>query len=421
MQPVTIRKVNLARAEFEVHNWHHFADLGRYTILWSLLENGSGIESGTHEPLYTRPGNTDKLVLDLGKPALKPGAEYIVRIEFVLKDSMPWAEAGHIVAWEEFSMPYDTPALPLLDTETIPDLKMVDANDTVTLSAPGFSISFFKADGLMTSYMLHGDELVVQPLAPNFWRPYTDNDKGTGILRALSKWKSAGELRSLLYFDAFTIDNKTAKVVTVLGLPQVAGTLDINYTVYGDGHLDVDYTLKPGNDVPNIPRVGMQMQIRDAYDHMEWYGKGPQETYWDRQKGAMTGIYEASVRQDFFQYVRPQESNNKWDTRWAMLLNKNGDGLLISGEEPLSFSAWPYSMRDIEQADHINELPRRDYITVNIDHLQMGVGGDNSWSPAGRPYEEYQIVPEIQRYRFSISPASNGAMPKQSHTQRPAY
>jgi beta-galactosidase len=208
---------------------------------------------------------------------------------------------------------------------------------------------------------------------------------------------------------AYRVNEQVVKIMVEKELPVVTGKIISSYTLFGDGQIRVDYNFSAGKDMPDIPRLGMQMTISDEYDLMEWYGLGPHETYWDRLRGAKTGIYSISVKKDFFHYVTPQESNNRWNTRWAKLTDNQGEGIMISGDQPmLSFSAWPYSMEDIEQATHINKLMIRNFITLNIDHLQQGVGGDDSWSMNARPHEEYRIPAGNYRYSFVIMPVLPG-------------
>ena len=184
--------------------------------------------------------------------------------------------------------------------------------------------------------------------------------------------------------------------------------MSTSYTIYGNGEVVVSYDFVAGGGLPNIPRVGMQMQINDDFDNLEWYGPGPHPSYWDRNLGSAVGVYAKSVKKDFYQYVRPQESNNHWNTQWAKLTNSTGEGIVISAENPLNFSAWPYTMEDIEKAEHINELPDRDIITLNVDYLQQGVGGDDSWSQKARPHPEFRIPAKNYNYSFSIKPVKAG-------------
>jgi beta-galactosidase len=201
------------------------------------------------------------------------------------------------------------------------------------------------------------------------------------------------------------INDKVARVAVEMTLDKVNSELSTNYTVYGNGEVVVSYEFIVGGGLPDMPRIGMQMQIIDDFDNLQWYGPGPYETYWDRHMGSAVGIYNKSVKKDFYQYVRPQESNNHWGTKWAKLTNSTGEGILIRAANPLNFSAWPYTMDDLQTATHINELPDRSMITVNIDHLQQGVGGDDSWSRNAWPHPEFRIPAENYSYKFSIKPA----------------
>jgi len=404
MQPITMEAFDLLNGMIKVKNWHHFKDLSGYDVSWRLLENGLTIQEDMMAPPSILAGEEDYVRVKFEAPTLKAGAEYYLQVFFKLANATSWAEKGHIVAWEEFKIPFKTSLPSAVDLSSLPDLDLSSDGARITISGKGFSVSFDRMEGEMTTYTVNGADMILHPLLPNFWRPYTDNDEGTGMVGRQEIWKEAGSERTNITVGDYRIDDKTARVTVGMDLPIVNGHLVIYYTVLANGVVHVDYEFTPGGGLPDIPRVGMQMQIPDRYDHLKWYGRGPHETYWDRHLGAATGTYETSVKKDFFHYIRPQESNNKWATRWAMLTDDEGNGLLISSDQHLSFSAWPYSMEDIEKAQHINELPNRDFITVNIDHLQMGVGGDNSWSPAGQPYEEFRIKSKKYHYGFRIAP-----------------
>lgn len=404
MQPVSVSARDALEGNFIAKNWHHFADLSRYDIDWIILENGVKIAQGTVPTMSTPAGKWEPLKIDYNKPALKKGASYVMRISFKLNHDTKYATKGYLVAWDEFTLPYKTESLEVVDIQKFNPISASEQDNLIVLRGDNFSLSFSKDDGLLKSYKIGDAELVYSPLKPNFWRPTTDNDRGSQMPKRLGVWKDAGELRSLKNINYFKINDEAYKVVVNYDLPEVNGKLETSYTVFGSGQTRVSYDFTPGGGLPNIPRIGMQMAIPDKFDNLQWFGLGPQETYWDRQRGAQTGVYSASVKKDYFHYGMPQESNNKWNTRWAKLTDNEGNGIIITADQPLSFSAWPYSMNDIENAKHINELPDRDFITVNIDHLQMGVGGDNSWSMAARPHEEFRIKPDVYRYSFTITP-----------------
>ena len=163
----------------------------------------------------------------------------------------------------------------------------------------------------------------------------------------------------------------------------------------------------PGNrPLPEMPRLGMRMILPAEYDQMTWFGRGPHENYADRKTGAAIGLYTATVWEQFHPYVRAQETGNKTDVRWVALRDHTGEGLLFIGDEPLHVSAWNFPQEDIDyvafntERRHGGSIRKKDMVWLNIDHLQMGVGGDNTWGAQVHP--EYTITPHEWSYGFSI-------------------
>ncbi|HEX5652436.1 MAG TPA: beta-galactosidase small subunit, partial [Chitinophagaceae bacterium] len=179
----------------------------------------------------------------------------------------------------------------------------------------------------------------------------------------------------------------------------------IDYTITDDGIIKVDYslTLKPG--LPNIPKIGIQGAINRSYDQIEYFGRGPFENYIDKNYGADVGLYNLPINDFMENYVVPQENGNRTDVRWMYLHNqKSKDGLLVVADSLLSMSAWPYTEENIQNARHTNKLKDAGYITLNIDLIQMGVGGNDSWSDVAAPLEQYQIKTKNYQYSFYLVP-----------------
>jgi beta-galactosidase len=177
------------------------------------------------------------------------------------------------------------------------------------------------------------------------------------------------------------------------------------YTLNGDGVLKVDYLLNAHANLPNIPKVGMQGGIKRGYDNISWYGRGLSENYIDRRYGFDAGIYTLPLSEFFDSYVVPQEAGNRTDVRWMYLSDqKTGEGLMIVADSLLSMSAWPYTQENIQTARHTNKLKDAGFITVNIDLVQMGVGGNDSWSDVAAPLEQYQIPAKAYSYSFYLTP-----------------
>jgi beta-galactosidase len=179
----------------------------------------------------------------------------------------------------------------------------------------------------------------------------------------------------------------------------------VAYQIDKNGKLKIDYSLQVKPGLPNIPKVGMQMGIERSYNNIEWFGRGPLENYVDRRYGFDAGVYSQNIFDFMEPYVVPQENGNRTDVRWMYLANqKNKEGLLIVADSLLSMSAWPYTEQNIVAAKHTNKLEDAGYISLNIDLVQMGVGGNDSWSEVAAPLEQYQVKAQPYHYTFYITP-----------------
>jgi beta-galactosidase len=407
-QPIVLEPSGGARNRFDVTNWYDFTDLSGFDVTWELTENGRVIQQGGLPALRTAPRCTETIDLPWREPAPRPGAEYHARISFSLNSDRPWAPRGHVVAWAQFPIPFPAAPIPQVRLDGTPPLTVEETDATITVKGTGFSFQWAKALGALQSCQLGAKEILKSPLLPEFWRPITDNDVGSHLAAKSGRWKSAAAGAVVKSCQVIRGAGPAVGISTVLELPGVHSVWTATYTVHPSGEIRVDVDFVAGAGQPDLPKVGMTMQIAKDLDRLRWFGPGPEETYWDRQRGAAIGCYSASVKNDFFHYARPQESNNHWDTRWASLTDAGGGGLLFAGAAPLSFSAWPYSAQDLETARHINELPERDFITVNIDHRQQGVGGDDSWSDSARPHPEFRLPAGRYCYSFRIIPMHPG-------------
>jgi hypothetical protein len=180
------------------------------------------------------------------------------------------------------------------------------------------------------------------------------------------------------------------------------------YTVYGNGDVVIDTRVMPGENLPPLPRVGLQMVLPEGYETFTWYGRGPHETYVDRKAGALVGVYRGMVDEQYVPYVVPQENGNKTDVRWVALTDTEGAGLCAVGESLLEVSAHHFATRDLEKAQHTYELEWCEEITLNLDHMQSGLGGA-SCGPATLP--QYLISPEEQRFGVRLRPLVAGSCP----------
>lgn len=405
-QCIEVKPMDLNKGKVRVINRYHFTNVGEFDVAWTLSEDGEVIQKGTIKPLDIAPGARKPVTVPIEQPPLTPGAEYWLRFSFRLRRNTLWARKGHEVAWNQFKMPFDVSPAPKADVTTMPSLKVRQSSDAVTITGKDFTLTVGNKSGAIESFRFRNKELITSPLIPNFWRAPTDNDRcrGSNTPKRLGLWRQAGPNRKIGNITVEQLKPQVVRIIVPVQLPVGDCDYRSTYTVYGSGEVIVESRLKPGGKLPDLPRFGMQMAIPGQFSTMTWYGRGPHETYWDRKTGAAVGEYCGPVEEQISEYVRPQENGNKTDVRWVALTNKNGAGLLAVGMPLLSVSAWPFTMQDLEDAEHVHELPRRDTITVNLDYKQMGVGGDDTWSVKSRPHKEYTLPARPYSYSFRLRP-----------------
>jgi beta-galactosidase len=401
-QFVKVEAVDLAAGRVRVRNKHIFADLSYAAGSWELAEDGTVIGRGNLPRLRTAAGQSEELTLPLRRPAVKPGAEYFLKVTFALAADTPWAKRGHVVAWDQFKLPYGGRAVPAIDAASAPALAVEETPDAVTLRGPRFLARIGRRSGALEAYEVDGRPLLAGPLAPNFWRAPIDNDRGNQMAKRLGVWRTAAAERKVTNVSVERLGGGVARVTAEALLPPEGSKTRTTYTVYGGGVIEVGSTLSPAAGAPELPRVGMQMLLPAEFRNVEWYGRGPHETYWDRKTGAAVGRYRSTVDELWTPYVEPQENGNRTDVRWVSFTNAAGAGLRAVGPEEIYFSAWPFRMSELERAKHSAEIQLSQEITVNLDHRQMGVGGDDSWG--AQPHAEYRLPAKPYAYRFRLEP-----------------
>ncbi len=401
-QYVKVLPVDLAAGKVQIRNKYGFIGLDFVDATWTVSADGKVIQKGKLGRLAIPAGGEKDVTIPLKKPKLAPGTECWLKVTFALKGDTSWADKGHVVAWDQYRLPFEAPAPVKVDDDALPPLEAKEDDRSVTVAGKDFTVRIGKETGAIASFIVGGTELIASPLVPNFWRAPIDNDRGNGMPRRLGVWRSAGPERTIDKVIVRRIKPQIVRVNVQSTLPAGGSAYSSFYTIYGNGDVLVSCKFTPKGDLPNLPRFGMQMAMPGEFDAMSWYGRGPHETYWDRKTGGAVDVYSGPVGEQFHAYVRPQETGNKTDVRWMALRNDAGKGLLAVGMPLLSTSAWPFTMQDLESAEHIHELPRRETVTVNLDWKQMGVGGDNSWG--ARTHPEYRLPAKPTAYRFRLTP-----------------
>lgn len=352
-------------------------------------------------------------------------------VSFHLKEETVWAAAGHEVAFGQtvYNVTETKASVAKAVEATTPEVKTANvklcsqaASDSLevirsahNLGVRGshFEVIFSLTGKGLVSYKYGGREMLEAVPMPNFWRAPTDNDRGSQMPQRYAQWKlaslyaTAQDFRSPLKAPAPQIEQKEDRVTVTFSylLPTrpVASCL-LFYEVTGDGKVKVTLSYDPVPELGDMPEFGVLFRLSADYDHVEWYGLGPEETYADRKRGAKLGIYRNLVQDNMAKYLVPQECGAKEDVRWAKVTDRAGRGLLFEMDAaagPMMFSALPYTPHELEQAAHIYELPPVHSIIVRAALGQMGVGGDDSWG--ARTHPEYLLdVSENLRFRFSF-------------------
>ena len=394
-QGVVIELVNADKQIIKITNRYAVRSLSDYEVRLIVREDGKVVMNKIL-PAIDLPAGKDTLInIASYLPVIKPGHEYLAGIHFYLKQNEPWAPKGFEVAGNQF-------ALTGLVRSGRGRYKPAAEKDLV-FTGKNFRISFSKTNGALTSYLYNGKEQLFAPLLPHFRRPLTDNDRrGWKPNRKLKQWYEAG-------LKLVQVTAGASQISSLYSLINDSAVVKVVYTITDNGVIKVDYALdvKPG--LPNIPKVGMQTGIARSYDSITWYGKGPMENYIDRNYGFDAAIWSQNIVDFMEPYAVPQENGNRTDVRWMLLANKNNQGLLVVADSLLSMSAWPYTEQNIETAKHTNDLKDAGYITLNIDLVQMGVGGNDSWSDVAAPLEQYQVPAKAYRYSFYLVPAKGTA------------
>jgi beta-galactosidase len=400
-QSIKVEAIDLEKGLFRVHNRYLFTNLKEFSLDWQLAKNGVTVQEG-RTTLELGEGRTGEVTLPYSQPHSQSGEEYILTVIFRLKEAAPWAEAGHEVAFEQFSLPHTAEAPGQAGSGGNSPVQVTDTSDHLEVFGDNFTARFDKANGALVSYKVGGKELLRQGLAPNFWRASIDNDRGNKLPERCATWRSAGAERQLLQFF-WKKQGGQVEVTTNYILPTTTPSFcTLAYSVRSSGEIEVRLELAPGSDLPEIPEIGVLFEMDQTFDTVAWYGKGPHETYWDRQTGAKIGLYSGKVAEQFVPYLRPQECGNKVEVRWASLTGPAQTGLKVSGPanfDTFELNALPYTASELEGAAHPYQLPASTKTVVRVNYKQMGVGGDDSWGAKTHP--EYTLYAN-RNYAFSF-------------------
>ena len=390
----------------KIINKNLFVNTDTFRCEVTLAKNGHVLRTETLDTAV-EPLSQQTYRLPFGKQQRQ--GEYTVTVAFLLREKTLWAEAGHEVAFGQYVYQVEgTPEAPACGVELVRSLH------NIGVRGENFEVLFSVLNGGLVSYKYAGREMIEAIPKPNFWRAPTDNDCGSLMQMRYAQWKIASmyashkDYRKGMYGPAnapeTTVHENSVEVAFTYILPTTpASECRLAYEVTGDGRVKTTLTYDPVKELGDMPEFGVLFKFNADYDHVQWYGLGPAETYADRKHGAKLGIYENLVTDNMARYLVPQECGNKEEVRWAKITDRKGRGMLFEMDKengPMMFSALPYTPHEMENAMHPYELPAIHYTVVRAAKAQMGVGGDDSWG--ARTHPEY-LLDTNGKMKFSFA------------------
>ncbi len=385
----------------QVRNRNFHISTENYQFKWELYDEKGKLQEGIMSVPVLNPGEMAEVTVPVRKFTKKPCVTYMLNLYAIEAKDLPYAKAGFVNSSEQFVL--ETLSAPTVNVGG--KLPVISEKDgCVEVVAGKTLVRIDSQTGYLSGYEVSGKQFIAEPFAPNFWRAETDNDwRGWKAAHYLEFWKTApSELKGNTILHT-SVENGRAVVSVV---KEIAGKIELGllYSVDSAGGVEVTYDIHIGDDVLEPLRIGLQGQVASSYGNVTYFGRGPWECYSDRKDGAMLGRWTSDVSSMMTQYVFPQENGNRVDVKWFTLTDDKGCGLSVSGAEPLNFSVWNTTQEELDSAKHIGEpkLLNNSFV-LNVDHVQNGVGGTDSWTAASRPSDQYRLLAKHYKYTFYIS------------------
>jgi len=399
IEPVKVE--HLGGGRVRIVNRYDFLTLDHLSASWTLAIGGRPVKSGVLKLPEIAPGESAELDVPFGEPGIGRGEEEWLNLCFALKADQAWAKAGHEVAWAQF-------LLREAGVQAAPGegavLACIEEGRRIAVGNDGFRATFEASRTGLASWTVGGKALTLAGPRLNFWRAPIDND-----MYVVADWRKAHLDRLTERVDGFRWERLGASAIRARWTSRVAPPVhdwgfrcETTYTVTGSGLIVIDvHGVPEGKPPAMLPKIGLQLELPGDAERVEWYGRGPGENYSDSKQAGKFGVYEMTVDELFTPYVYPQENGNRTDVRWVSATDGAGIGLLAAGAPTLEFSARRYTDRDLEAAKHESDLAPREFITLNLDYRQNGLGS-NSCGPAQLP--PYAVGSEEFRFRILLAP-----------------
>lgn len=404
-QNVKIRNKDISKGLIELENGYYFRNTSNYYLAWSLIENGKEIKAGRLNDITLNP--REKKQFNIGVSSfIKPGNDYAINFEIKLKNEEPLIPKDFVIAIEQLNAAdgFKNAFTPSPEA-IIQEMK----GDDIIFRNNNFRLVFNAVKGNIKEYIYKNKELINTGAVVNFWRPPTDNDMGAGLQKRYAEWIDAGIKENTSDTKIDKLSNGNYKISFSRNLFKDDASIVIAFTIDGNGALTVDNKLNTVKGKhSNIFKYGNHFILPSDFEIVEWYGRGPWESYIDRKTAAFNGIYSGKIRDQYYPYVRPQESGNKTDVRWAKIIKKDGAGFTVQAiDSYLQVNALPYAPEQLttgmeKKQAHSGELEFDKNMHLHIDGFHMGVGGVDSWGQL--PLPKYLLPYQSYSYSYRIVP-----------------
>jgi len=430
-QNIWTRDDGVANGKIKIYNENFFIDLSKYALKWSVQACGHDVISGFVETLPAiAPQQEVAISLPYSSAQLPAGGQLFLNVTYVLKNKDGILPAGFTVAKQQLLIREE--ALPALEITTMMTDRFnqagtvsIQTNDRnyLIVSGSNFSIELNKTTGFISRYIVDGEDYLVlgSELKPNFWRAPTDNDYGANLQQRYAVWKDIRYIRPpqgrpaegrgqapRRLLNAEVVDG-IAVVTAEYNIEELKATLTMTYKINNAGEILVNESLQtdPTAEISDMFRYGMRLKMPGQFDLINYYGRGPVESYADRKDSQFMGLFNQDVEQQFYNYLRTQETGTKSDIRWWQQVNGRGDGLMITSDEPFYASALFYPQETLDNGpakynSHIEFKTKEQDVTVTIDKLHMGLGCIQSWGAL--PLPEYRIPYKDYSFSFKLTP-----------------
>lgn len=420
-----------------VENLYDFTNLNQFDITAKIKADGKVLKIIPIETIAVEP-HTGKLIrVKLDGLTYQKNTEYFVEISATTKNTWGILPIGFEVAHEQIKLDAKY-IFESVNFDNGAALKIKKTDESVVVSNETVYVVFGKNEGRLTSFSYKGKELLKDGKGPkpNFWRAVTDNDAGNKMYSRNIEWKKASLFSKVTNLAINIVADNLVELKVTYQLPGVDTQFHSIYQINGKGIIKIENVLDKTAYKADIPRIGMRMQLPEKYNNMTYFGRGPWENYQDRNTSAFVDLYESNVKDQYHPYVRPQENGYKTDVRWLALSDENGNGLLIvsgNNKTNLGISAlhMPNEVFDtavdldygdaakvdlkyhidgvpeINRSKHTIDIKEQDLVQLNIDLVQRGVAGNDSWGSI--PEDKYLIKGDIvHTYSYFLIPFEQG-------------